>query len=69
MEVANISVDYKELDDQSMTMMEKREGTWTCKVCGKTDDKLNRKTNFQKHVESLLIPATLVGKISGIKLL
>ena len=51
--VANISVDYKELDEQIMSMMEKKEGIWTCKMCGKTDDKLNKKINIQHHVESV----------------
>ena len=53
MVVANVSVDYKELDEQIMTMMEKREGIWTCKVCGKRDDKLNKKINIQQHVEGV----------------
>ena len=68
MVVANESVDYKELDEQIMTMMEKREGIWTCKVCCKTDDKLNKKINIQQHVESLHVeggahPCNHCGKI------
>ena len=30
--VANVSRDYKELYEQIMSMMVKREGIWTCKV-------------------------------------
>ena len=51
--VANVSKDYTELDEQIMSMMLKREEIWSCKVCGKTDDKLNKKQNIQQHVESV----------------
>ena len=43
----NVPMDYKELDEQIMLMIERREGKWSCKVCGKTD----RKQNIQQHVE------------------
>ena len=33
--VANVFKDYTELDEQIMSMMLKREGTWSCKVSGK----------------------------------
>ena len=53
MVVANVSVDYKDLDEQIMTMMEKREVIWTCKVCGKSDYKLNKKINIKQHVKGV----------------
>ena len=66
--VANVSGDNTELDEQIMSMMEKREGMWTCKVCGKTDVKLNKKQNIQQHVEALHMeggshPCNKCGKI------
>ena len=36
-----------------MSMMEKKEGIWTCMVCGKTDGRLNKKQNIQQHVEGM----------------
>ena len=49
--VMNDTVDYKELDEQIMSMMEKREGQWTCTMCGKTQSKIN----IQQHVEGVHI--------------
>ena len=71
--VTDISVDYKELDEQISTMMEKREGVWTCKMCGKTDERLNKKQNIQYHVESVHIdggahPCSRVGKYLGLEI-
>ena len=47
--VAKISLDYKELDEQIMSMMERREGIWTCIMCCRTQSKLN----IQQHVEGV----------------
>ena len=33
---ANVFVSDKELEEQIMSMIERRDGIWTCKVCGKT---------------------------------
>ena len=40
-----------ELDQQIDSMMERIEGAWTCKVCGKKDQ-LN-KSNIKKHIEGI----------------
>ena len=66
--VTNNSRDYNELDEKIMLLIEKREGIWTCKVCGKTDVKLNKKQNIQQHVEGLHMdggshPCNQCGKI------
>ena len=68
--VANVYMDYKDLDGQIMSMMEKREGIWSCKVCGKTDEKLNKKKIFSSMWKVctwrvFLIRATDVVKLSG----
>ena len=66
--VLTVPGNYPELDEQIMSMMEKMEGIWTCKVCGKTDLKLNKKQNVQQHVEALHMeggshPCNQCGKI------
>ena len=49
---ANVPMTDKELDERIMTMMEKREGIWTCKVCGKTTNR-NKKQQIKHHVEGV----------------
>ena len=47
------SEDYKALDEQILAMMEKVEGGWKCKMCGKTDiNGRNKQQNMKYHVES-----------------
>ena len=50
---ANVFVSDKELEEQIMSMIERRDGIWTCKVCGKTGKKLNKKQNIKQHVEGV----------------
>ena len=50
---ANVFVNDKELEEQIMSMIERREGIWTCKMCGKTGKKLNKKQNIKQHVEGV----------------
>ena len=40
-----------ELDQQIDSMMEKIDGAWTCKVCGKKDQR--NKSNIKKHIEGI----------------
>ena len=45
-----------ELDQQIDSMMERINGAWTCKVCGKKDQ-LN-KSNIKKHIEGIHLEAS-----------
>ena len=38
------------LDEQIESMMDNRDGVWTCKMCGKTT-KLNKRNDLKRHVE------------------
>jgi len=60
--------EYKELDDQIETMMEKIDGGWQCRMCGKVNIKPNSKQNMKTHVESIHMeggahPCNQCGKI------
>jgi hypothetical protein len=44
------SMDYYDLDAKILNMMEKIDGAWTCKECGKYDGKF--KNNIKKHIEN-----------------
>ena len=45
-----------ELDQKIDSMMERNDGAWTCKVCGKKDQ-LN-KSNIKKHIEGIHLEAS-----------
>ena len=60
------SDDPKILDEQILTMLEKREGIWTCKLCGKTvtnNDKHRIMTHIESaHMEGGAHPCNMCGK-------
>ena len=46
-----LNPEINDLNEKLESMMEKVDGLWTCKVCGKVDKK-NFKANVRNHIEA-----------------